>query len=124
MILQYFLFFCRNNSIACLRAKAEQARLLNNGLLFQVRSLAGLQSPVSHSPQSCDSNANTLIVGGGGGGTNAINNGHHSPHTHHHSVDLHARSFHHVHQSPGAISGASSVKNENKYDSGINMTAF
>ncbi|XP_050089936.1 homeobox protein unc-4-like [Anopheles aquasalis] len=36
----------RNNSIACLRAKAQehQARLLNSGLLLQVRSLAGLQS--------------------------------------------------------------------------------
>ncbi|XP_059610921.1 visual system homeobox 2-like [Phlebotomus argentipes] len=57
----------RNNSIACLRAKAQehQARLLNSGLLLQVRSLAGLQSPTSSSPQSCDSNANNL--------------GHHSP---------------------------------------------
>ncbi|XP_049539377.1 homeobox protein unc-4 homolog [Anopheles darlingi] len=38
--------FIRNNSIACLRAKAQehQARLLNSGLLLQVRSLAGLQS--------------------------------------------------------------------------------
>uniref|UniRef100_A0A182N2A3 Kelch-like protein diablo n=1 Tax=Anopheles dirus TaxID=7168 RepID=A0A182N2A3_9DIPT len=36
----------RNNSIACLRAKAQehQARLLNSGLLLQVRSLAGLQT--------------------------------------------------------------------------------
>ncbi|KAJ6626112.1 Visual system homeobox 2 [Pseudolycoriella hygida] len=52
----------RNNSIACLRAKAQehQARLLNSGLLLQVRSLAGLQSPTSNSPQSCDSNANNL----------------------------------------------------------------
>lgn len=56
-------YFCRNNSIACLRAKAQehQARLMNSGLLaFQVRSLAGLQhnqlpSPVSISPKSCDS---------------------------------------------------------------------
>ncbi|XP_055695727.1 homeobox protein ceh-10-like isoform X2 [Lutzomyia longipalpis] len=57
----------RNNSIACLRAKAQehQARLLNSGLLLQVRSLAGLQSPTNSSPQSCDSNANNL--------------GHHSP---------------------------------------------
>uniref|UniRef100_A0A499FST0 Visual system homeobox 2 n=1 Tax=Anopheles arabiensis TaxID=7173 RepID=A0A499FST0_ANOAR len=38
--------FIRNNSIACLRAKAQehQARLLNSGLLLQVRSLAGLQT--------------------------------------------------------------------------------
>ncbi|GAB0098968.1 visual system homeobox 2 [Sergentomyia squamirostris] len=52
----------RNNSIACLRAKAQehQARLLNSGLLLQVRSLAGLQSPTNSSPQSCDSNANNL----------------------------------------------------------------
>ncbi|CRK92966.1 CLUMA_CG006542, isoform A [Clunio marinus] len=53
----------RNNSIACLRAKAQehQARLMNSGLLaLQVRSLAGLQhhqlpSPMSSSPKSCDS---------------------------------------------------------------------
>ncbi|XP_055716812.1 visual system homeobox 2-like isoform X3 [Phlebotomus papatasi] len=62
----------RNNSIACLRAKAQehQARLLNSGLLLQVRSLAGLQSPTNSSPQSCDSNANNL--------------GHHSPPEGHH----------------------------------------
>ncbi|KAL7035459.1 hypothetical protein ACKWTF_008382 [Chironomus riparius] len=55
----------RNNSIACLRAKAQehQARLMNSGLLaLQVRSLAGLQhhqvqhqqlpSPMSSSPDS------------------------------------------------------------------------
>lgn len=61
------LLYYRNNSIACLRAKAQehQAKLLNSGLLLQVRSLAGLQSPQSNSPQSCDSNANML--------------GHHSP---------------------------------------------
>ncbi|KAH8387381.1 hypothetical protein KR093_006720, partial [Drosophila rubida] len=38
---------CRNNSIACLRAKAQehQARLLNNGGLFlQVRSFAQAQA--------------------------------------------------------------------------------
>lgn len=107
-------FDCRNNSIACLRAKAQehQARLLNSGLLLQVRSLAGLQSPVSHSPQSCDSNANTLVTGGG----------HHSPHDHHHSVEMHSRSFHHAHQSPGSISGTASVKSE--HNTGINMTAF
>ncbi|XP_067635480.1 uncharacterized protein Vsx2 [Eurosta solidaginis] len=36
----------RNNSIACLRAKAQehQARLLNSGLFLQVRSLAGFQA--------------------------------------------------------------------------------
>ncbi|CAO1396351.1 unnamed protein product [Diamesa hyperborea] len=61
-----------NNSIACLRAKAQehQARLMNSGLLaLQVRSLAGLHqhhnhqhnhhqqlpSPMSSSPKSCDS---------------------------------------------------------------------
>ncbi|CAD7087496.1 unnamed protein product [Hermetia illucens] len=62
----------RNNSIACLRAKAQehQARLLNSGLLLQVRSLAGLNSPAessnaSLSPQhvltNCDSNGNLKI---------------------------------------------------------------
>jgi len=67
-----FLSAFRNNSIACLRAKAQehQARLMNSGLLaLQVRSLAGLQqhqqqqqqqhhqlpSPMSSSPKSCDS---------------------------------------------------------------------
>lgn len=58
-----FLISFRNNSIACLRAKAQehQARLMNSGLLaLQVRSLAGLQhhqlpSPMSSSPKSCDS---------------------------------------------------------------------
>lgn len=57
----------RNNSIACLRAKAQEHQaLLNSGLLqLQVRSLAGLQhqhqqqqqlvSPLSSSPKSCDS---------------------------------------------------------------------
>ncbi|XP_054086967.1 diencephalon/mesencephalon homeobox protein 1-A [Zeugodacus cucurbitae] len=36
----------RNNSIACLRAKAQehQARLLNSGLFLQVRSFAGFQA--------------------------------------------------------------------------------
>ncbi|KAG4071282.1 hypothetical protein HA402_003986 [Bradysia odoriphaga] len=73
--------FIRNNSIACLRAKAQehQARLLNSGLLLQVRSLAGLQSPTSNSPQSCDSNANTL--------------GTHSPTEHHASERI--SNFHH-----------------------------
>ncbi|XP_055841575.1 motor neuron and pancreas homeobox 1 isoform X2 [Episyrphus balteatus] len=44
----------RNNSIACLRAKAQehQARLLNSGLFLQVRSLAGLQSPATSSSAS------------------------------------------------------------------------
>lgn len=44
----------RNNSIACLRAKAQehQARLMNSGLLaLQVRSLAGLQHPPQHHHQ-------------------------------------------------------------------------
>lgn len=76
-----FLHFFRNNSIACLRAKAQehQARLLNSGLLLQVRSLAGLQSPTSNSPQSCDSNANNL--------------GPHSPTEHHSSERI--SNFHH-----------------------------
>ncbi|XP_058465396.1 visual system homeobox 1-like isoform X3 [Malaya genurostris] len=70
----------RNNSIACLRAKAQehQARLLNSGLLLQVRSLAGLQSPLHHSshisgggtgsnmpsPSLCDTNGNNLLLAG------------------------------------------------------------
>ncbi|XP_055628325.1 homeobox protein ceh-10-like isoform X2 [Toxorhynchites rutilus septentrionalis] len=66
--------YIRNNSIACLRAKAQehQARLLNSGLLLQVRSLAGLQNPMHHSstsasgnmssPQPCDTNGNTLLL--------------------------------------------------------------
>lgn len=46
----------RNNSIACLRAKAQehQAKLLNHGLLLQVRSLANM---VNH----YDANANNLM---------------------------------------------------------------
>ena len=63
LILVFIWFYFRNNSIACLRAKAQehQARLMNSGLLaLQVRSLAGLQhhqlpSPLSSSPKSCDS---------------------------------------------------------------------
>lgn len=64
--MNLFIFQYRNNSIACLRAKAQehQARLLNGGLLLQVRSLAGLQNPLNHSPplppHTCDNNANTL----------------------------------------------------------------
>lgn len=71
IIIKSFIFF-RNNSIACLRAKAQehQARLLNSGLLLQVRSLAGLQNHSSNSPQSFDSNANNL--------------GHHTPPDDHH----------------------------------------
>lgn len=44
----------RNNSIACLRAKAQEhsAKLLNHGLMLQVRS--------NVPPQSCDANANNL----------------------------------------------------------------
>ncbi|XP_026479724.1 visual system homeobox 2-like [Ctenocephalides felis] len=46
----------RNNSIACLRAKAQehQARLLGGGLLLQVRSLAGMQAGLP------DDNANSI----------------------------------------------------------------
>lgn len=61
----YIFLDFRNNSIACLRAKAQehQQRLMTyeSGLLaLQVRSLAGLQhhklpSPISSSPKSCDS---------------------------------------------------------------------
>lgn len=42
----------RNNSIACLRAKAQEhsAKLLNHNLMVHVRS----------NPQPCDTNANTL----------------------------------------------------------------
>ncbi|XP_058838271.1 visual system homeobox 2-like isoform X2 [Topomyia yanbarensis] len=70
--------YIRNNSIACLRAKAQehQARLLNSGLLLQVRSLAGLQNPLHHnshgsgggtgsnmpSPSLCDTNGNNLML--------------------------------------------------------------
>lgn len=44
----------RNNSIACLRAKAQEhsAKLLNHGLMLQVRSNMG--------QQNCDANANNL----------------------------------------------------------------
>ncbi|XP_055593338.1 visual system homeobox 2-like isoform X2 [Uranotaenia lowii] len=80
--------YIRNNSIACLRAKAQehQARLLNSGLLLQVRSLAGLQNPLHHHQQqqqhhqmqhqnassasspggsnhpACDTNGNNLLL--------------------------------------------------------------
>ncbi|KAK4887116.1 hypothetical protein RN001_003387 [Aquatica leii] len=49
----------RNNSIACLRAKAQEhsAKLMNNhGAMLQVRSLTSLAS----GQQSCDANANNL----------------------------------------------------------------
>lgn len=49
----------RNNSIACLRAKAQEhsAKLLNHGLMLQVRSLSNL----THTqPPGCDANANNL----------------------------------------------------------------
>lgn len=44
----------RNNSIACLRAKAQEhsAKLLNHGLMLQVRS--------NLPQQGCDANANNL----------------------------------------------------------------
>ncbi|KAL9705135.1 hypothetical protein quinque_008653 [Culex quinquefasciatus] len=80
--------YIRNNSIACLRAKAQehQARLLNSGLLLQVRSLAGLQNPLHHpssggagngggvglpSPHHSDTNGNNLLL--------ASYHHHHSP---------------------------------------------
>lgn len=49
----------RNNSIACLRAKAQEhsAKILNShGAMLQVRSLSSLAS----GQQSCDANANNL----------------------------------------------------------------
>lgn len=48
----------RNNSIACLRAKAQEhsAKLLNHGLMLQVRSLANM----THAQNNCDANANNL----------------------------------------------------------------
>ncbi|KAF5302880.1 hypothetical protein FQA39_LY02060 [Lamprigera yunnana] len=49
----------RNNSIACLRAKAQEhsAKIMNNhGAMLQVRSLTSLAS----GQQSCDANANNL----------------------------------------------------------------
>lgn len=48
----------RNNSIACLRAKAQEhsAKLLNHGLMLQVRSLANM----THAQSNCDANANNL----------------------------------------------------------------
>lgn len=57
--------YIRNNSIACLRAKAQehQARLLNSGLLLQVRSLAGLQNPLHHAPPSGAGNGAGTGVG-------------------------------------------------------------
>uniref|UniRef100_A0A336MHX6 Visual system homeobox 2 n=1 Tax=Culicoides sonorensis TaxID=179676 RepID=A0A336MHX6_CULSO len=50
--------YIRNNSIACLRAKAQE----HQRLLLQVRSLAGLQNPMlsGSPPHPIDSNANTL----------------------------------------------------------------
>lgn len=82
--------FHRNNSIACLRAKAQehQAKFLNSGLLLQVRSLAGLQSPSKLSPQSCDSNANNLSVH------------HSSPPPSHHTDPYHNESKHSIDHSP------------------------
>lgn len=49
----------RNNSIACLRAKAQEhsAKIMNShGAMLQVRSLSSLAS----GQQSCDANANNL----------------------------------------------------------------
>lgn len=120
------IFFClifryRNNSIACLRAKAQehQARLLNSGLLLQVRSLAGLQNPLSHSPpQPCDNNANTLHSSG----PQSSPSPHESQLPPAHSIE--ARSFHHHHlHSPANLSPApAAVKSE--HTAGINMAAF
>ncbi|KAH8397746.1 hypothetical protein KR222_000427, partial [Zaprionus bogoriensis] len=55
----------RNNSIACLRAKAQehQARLLNNGGLFlQVRSFAQAQAQVQAQAQSEQRNSNNSNI--------------------------------------------------------------
>lgn len=51
----------RNNSIACLRAKAQEhnAKLLNHGLMLQVRSLANMTHAHAQ-PPNCDANANNL----------------------------------------------------------------
>ncbi|XP_054729388.1 homeobox protein 5 [Anastrepha obliqua] len=48
----------RNNSIACLRAKAQehQARLLNSGLFLQVRSFAGFQAAASNNAATLRTN--------------------------------------------------------------------
>lgn len=114
----FCLLIYRNNSIACLRAKAQehQARLLNSGLLLQVRSLAGLQNPLNHSPpHSCDSNANTLH------GTSGPQSSPHSPHDSPSANSIDSRSFHHLthHHSPANLSPAAGVKNE--HSAGINM---
>lgn len=122
MSIFFLPFFSRhrNNSIACLRAKAQehQARLLNSGLLLQVRSLAGLQNPLSHSPpHSCDSNANTLH--GSAGPQSSPHSPHDSPSAAPNSID--SRSFHHLshHHSPANMSPAATVKSE--HSAGINM---
>lgn len=49
----------RNQSIACLRAKAQEhsAKLLNHGLMLQVRSLANMGQSTQ---ANCDANANNL----------------------------------------------------------------
>lgn len=116
-----FSLINRNNSIACLRAKAQehQARLLNSGLLLQVRSLAGLQNPLSYSPpHSCDSNANTLH--GSAGPQSSPHSPHDSPSAASNSID--SRTFHHLsshHHSPANLSPAATVKSE--HSAGINM---
>uniref|UniRef100_A0A1A9ZK23 Visual system homeobox 2 n=1 Tax=Glossina pallidipes TaxID=7398 RepID=A0A1A9ZK23_GLOPL len=50
----------RNNSIACLRAKAQehQARLLNSSLFLQVRSFAGLQQQHQNNNNNSNNNNN------------------------------------------------------------------
>lgn len=56
----------RNNSIACLRAKAQEhsAKLLNHGLMLQVRSLTSMAHAHGHAqPPPCDANANNLHHG-------------------------------------------------------------
>lgn len=60
--------FNRNNSIACLRAKAQehQARLLNSGLFLQVRSFAGLQSPTASSSASLSPQSQGNLFQNGG----------------------------------------------------------
>lgn len=92
-IINLSVLFYRNNSIACLRAKAQehQARLINSGLLLQVRSLAGLQNSMNHSPQSTDSNTinsssspleNSSTASG-------LDQNHRAYHHHHHHHPLH-----------------------------------
>lgn len=93
--------------------------MLNSGLLLQVRSLAGLQNPINHSPpHSYDNNANALHA------SNASQLSPQSPHDIPNATSNIAenRSFHHMtthHHSPANLSPASTVKSE--HSAGVNM---